>query len=184
MNHENLNTSEIIGIGLRIFGILFLSLSGMAIYSTLVRATLANHGALQRIAAFTASFFLFSFTTRSLASRIKNRKGMLIALANGFLACLSDFWITPLLALVVIVLGGHGINVQMIIFTIASLILIMCATVITWQNQLAFKDAQASNVVPVGQVPIQIAPILVFLLSSPSPRRVPLQSSSYSLEPS
>ena len=31
---------------------------------------------------------------------------MLIALTNGFLACLSDFWINPLLALIVIVLSG------------------------------------------------------------------------------
>jgi uncharacterized membrane protein len=172
MNHENLNTSEIIGIGLMILGILFLGLSGMAINPAQVRATLANQGALQRIAAFTASFFLLSFTTRSLAPRIKNCKGMLIALANGFLACLSDFWINPLLALVAMVLGGHGTPVQLIIFSIAALILMMCATVITWQNQLAFKVAQASNVVPVAQVPIQIAPILVyffiFALSPPS----------------
>jgi hypothetical protein len=172
MNHENLNTSEIIGIGLMIFGILFLGLSGMAINSAQVRATLANHAALQRIAAFTTSFLLFSVTTRCLASRIKNRKGMLIALANGFLACLSDFWINPLLALIVIVLSGYGTNLQLIIFTIAALILTMCATVITWQNQMAFKVAQASNVLPMAQVPIQIAPILVyffiFALTPPS----------------
>jgi drug/metabolite transporter (DMT)-like permease len=172
MNHENLNTSEIIGIGLMIFGILFLGLSGMAINSAQVRATLANHVAMQRIAAFTASFFLFTVTTRSLASRIKNRKGMLIALANGFLACLSDFWINPLLTLIVIVLSGPGTNLQLIIFIIAALILTMSATVITWQNQLAFTVAQASKVVPVAQVPIQIAPILVyffiFALTPPS----------------
>jgi drug/metabolite transporter (DMT)-like permease len=172
MNHEHLNTSEIIGIGLMILGILFLGLSGMAINSAQVRTILANHGALQRIAAFTASFFLLGFTTRSLAPRIKNRKGMLIALANGFLACLSDFWINPLLALILIVLGGHSTLSQFIIFTIAALILMTCATVITWQNQLAFKYAQASNVRPVAQVPIQISPILVyffiFALTPPS----------------
>jgi len=162
MNQETLNTSEIIGIGLMIIGILFLGLSGLAINPGQVRATLANQTALQRIAVFTASFLLLSFATRSLAPRIKNRKGMLIALANGFLSCLSDFWINPLLALVVIVLYGHSTPSQFIIFFIAALILTMCATVITWQNQLAFKYAQASNVVPVAQVPIQIAPILVY----------------------
>jgi len=172
MNHETLNTSEIIGIGLMILGIFFLGLSGLAINSTQVRTTLASRAALQRIAVFTASFFLLSLITRSLSPRIKNRKGMLIALANGFLSCLSDFWINPLLALVLIVLGGHSTPTQFIIFTIAALILMSCATVITWQNQLAFKYAQASNVVPVAQVPIQIAPILVyffiFALTPPS----------------
>jgi drug/metabolite transporter (DMT)-like permease len=173
MNKETLNTSEIIGIGLMILGILFLGLSGLAINPAQVRTMLADPHALQRIAVFTASFFLLSFTTRILAPRIKNRRGMLIALANGFLACLSDFWINPLLALVALVLGGHSAPTQFTIFAIAVLILLMCGTVITWTNQLAFKYAQASNVVPVGQVPIQIAPILVyfiiFALTPPSP---------------
>ncbi len=164
MNHETLNTSEMVGIGVMILGILFLGLSGLAIDSSQVRTTLADNKALQRIAVFTVCFFLFSFGTRSLAPRIKNRRGMLIALANGFLACLSDFWINPLLALIVIVLGGHGTLSQSIIFTIASLILMTTASVITWQNQLAFKYAQASNVVPVAQVPIQISPILVYFV--------------------
>jgi len=172
MNQETMNTSEIIGTGLMILGILSLGLSGLAISPVQVRITLANQNALQRIAIFTVIFFLFSFITRSLATRIKNRKGMLIALANGFLSCLSDFWINPLLALVVIVLFGNSTPTQFIIFAVAAFILVLCATVITWQNQLAFKYAQASNVVPVAQVPIQIAPILVyffiFALTPPS----------------
>jgi multidrug transporter EmrE-like cation transporter len=162
MNRETLNTSEIVGIGLMILGILCLGLSRLAINSVQVRTMLSNQNALHRIAAFTASFLSLSIITRSLSPRIRNRKGMLIALANGFLSCLSDFWINPLLALVALVLVGHGSLSQFIIFIIAALILIMCASVITWQNQLAFKYAQASNVVPVAQVPIQIAPILVY----------------------
>ncbi len=44
---------------------------------------------------------------------------------------------------------------------------------ITWQNQIAFKYAQASNIIPVAQVPIQISPVLVyffiFALTPPRP---------------
>ena len=46
----------------------------------------------------------------------------------------------------------------------AALILAFTASVITWQNQIAFKYAQASNIIPVAQVPIQISPILVYFL--------------------
>ncbi len=162
MNHETLNTSEMAGIGLMIVGILLLGLSELGINQTQVRTTLADHNALFRIAIFTVSLFLISFITRSAASHIKGRKGMLIALTNGFLACLSDFWINPLLALILIVLTGNGSFMQEVIFVIAALILMTTATVITWQNQLAFRVAQASNVIPVGQVPIQISPILVY----------------------
>ena len=87
---------------------------------------------------------------------------MLIALANGFLSCLSDFWINPLLAVIAIVLLGRGTASQSIIFVIACVILVMVASVVTYTNQIAFKFAQASNVVPVAQVPIQISPLLVY----------------------
>ena len=159
---KSLNASEMSGIGLMIIGILLLGLSELGINQTQVRATLADHDALVRIAIFTSSLFFISIVTRSVAHRIHGRKGMFIALTNGFLACLSDFWINPLLALILIVLGGNGSFTQEIIFVIAALILMTTATVITWQNQLAFKVAQASNVVPVAQVPIQISPILVY----------------------
>jgi drug/metabolite transporter (DMT)-like permease len=162
MNHEVLNASEITGIGLMIIGILLLGLSELGISQTQVRVTLADRNAMFRIALFTLSLFFLSSITRSAASRVNRRKGMLIALTNGFLACLSDFWINPLLALIVIVLSGNGSFTQEVIFVIAALILMTTATVITWQNQLAFKVAQASNVVPVAQVPIQISPILVY----------------------
>jgi hypothetical protein len=162
MNLETLNFSEKIGIALMILGIICLGLSRLAINSSQVRTMLADPNALQRIALFTIVFLALSITARSLSPRIKTRKGMLIALANGFLSCLSDFWINPLLALIVLVLYGHSTASQSIIFFIAAIILMMCAGVITWQNQLAFKYAQASNVVPVAQVPIQIAPILVY----------------------
>ncbi len=162
INHETLNASELFGIGLMIIGVSFLGLSELGINQTQVRAMLTNHNALVRIAIFTVSLFFISFVTRRVAYHINGRKGMFIALTNGFLACLSDFWINPLLALILIVLGGNGSLTQEVIFVIATLILMTTATVITWQNQLAFKVAQASNVVPVAQVPIQISPILVY----------------------
>jgi drug/metabolite transporter (DMT)-like permease len=162
MNQETLNASEITGIGLMILGIVLLGLSELGINQTQVRATLANDDALRRIAAFTAVLFILSFVVRRTAERVIGRKGMLIALTNGFLACLSDFWINPLLALFVIVLTGSGSTLQNTIFVLAALILMTTASTITWQNQLAFKIAQASNVVPVAQVPVQIAPILVY----------------------
>jgi hypothetical protein len=162
MNQETLNASEMTGIGLMVIGIFCLGLSGLGINSAQVQATLANRHALARIAVFTLSLFLLSLTSRTLAERIRHRKGLLIGLTNGFLACLSDFWINPLLALLVIVLGGRGSSTQNVIFIIAALMLMSTATTITWQNQIAFKYAQASNTVPVGQVPIQIAPMVVY----------------------
>ena len=173
LNHEELNNAEIIGIILMIIGILSLGLSRLSINSTQTRATLADSSAQIRILLFTGALFLGCLVSRSLSFRINNRKGLLIALGNGFLSCLSDFWINPLLALIWLVLAGRGTSSQTFFFIIAALILIFSGSVITWQSQVAFKYAQASNIIPVAQVPIQISPILVyffvFALTPPNP---------------
>ena len=75
---------------------------------------------------------------------------------------MSELLINPLLDLILIVFSRSGSTTQTVIFVMAALILMTTAIVITWQNQLAFKVAQASNVVPVAQVPIQISPIVVY----------------------
>ena len=162
LNHEELNRAEITGIILMIIGILCLGLSELSINATQVRTTLADHSSQIRIALFTAGLYFCCLVSRSLSFWMKSRRGLLIALGNGFLACLSDFWINPLLALIVLVLAGHGTTLQVIIFIMASIILVFTASVITWQNQIAFKYAQASNIIPVAQVPIQISPIIVY----------------------
>jgi drug/metabolite transporter (DMT)-like permease len=162
MNKEVLNRSEIFGVFLMMTGILLLGLSGLGINSTQVRATLADRNALLRIAIFTVCVFTFFIISRVLVIVKKNRRGMFIGLGNGFLSSLSDFWINPLLALVVLVLGGRGNATQIIIVGFAASLLVFCGTFITWQNQVAFKYAQASNIIPVAQVPNQIAPVLVY----------------------
>jgi hypothetical protein len=174
LNHEELNKAEITGIILMIMGILCLGLSELSITGTQVRTMLADHTAQVRVIIFTASLFSFCLISRILALRSQSRKGLLIALGNGFLACLSDFWINPLLALIVLVLAGRGTSFQNFFFFMAAAILTFTASVITWQNQIAFKYAQASNIIPVAQVPIQICPVLVyfFIFALTPPRTI------------
>jgi hypothetical protein len=162
LNHEELNKSEITGIVLMIIGILCLGLSEMSISATQVRSMLANHYAQIRVVIFTFCLFSFTLISRSMAIRSQNRKGLLIVVGNGFLACLSDFWINPLLALIVLVWAGRATHFQTFFFIMAAVILAFTASIITWQNQIAFKYAQASNIIPVAQVPIQISPVVVY----------------------
>ena len=174
LNHEELNKSEITGIVLMIIGILCLGLSELSISATQVRSMLADHYAQIRVVIFTFCLFSFCLLSRGLAIRSQNRKGLLIVLGNGFLACLSDFWINPLLALILLVWAGRATNFQTFFFIMAAVILAFTASIITWQNQIAFKYAQASNIIPVAQVPIQISPVLVyfFIFALTPPRAI------------
>ena len=174
LNHEELNKAEITGIVLMIIGILCLGLSELSISAAQVRTMLADHSAQVRVIIFTFVLFLGCLISRCLALRSQTRKGLLIVLGNGFLACLSDFWINPMLALIVLVLAGRGTYFQTFFFIMASTILVFTASIITWQNQIAFKYAQASNIIPVAQVPIQISPVMVyfFIFALTPPRTI------------
>jgi drug/metabolite transporter (DMT)-like permease len=174
LNHEELNKAEITGIILMVIGILCLGLSELSISAAQVRTMLADHSAQVRVIIFTAVLFSGCLLSRSLALHSQTRKGLLIVLGNGFLACLSDFWINPLLALILLILAGQATNFQTFFFIIAAVILAFTASVITWQNQIAFKYAQASNIIPVAQVPIQISPVLVyfFIFALTPPRTI------------
>jgi len=173
MNQEQLNPSEITAIFIMIIGIFFIGLSGLAISSAQVRAALADSSTLIRIASFTGAYFVLFLFARLLVLSIKAYSGVFIALGNGFLFAQSDFWVNPLIAVILIVLGGKGTSTQVIIFVAASIILSTCGAVVTWQNQMAFRYSQASNIIPVMHVPIQISPIIVYFLvfGLPAPTR-------------
>jgi len=162
INRETLNRAEYVGIGLMIFGILSLGLSQLGISIEVVREALTHSDTVRRIAIFSSTLFLLWTATHVLSLRDRNRKGILMAFSNGFPFSLSNFWISPLLAVIFLVLGGKGSFGQVVIFVIASVILVGANVLGVRQTQEAFKFAQASNVIPVQQVSIQISPILVY----------------------
>lgn len=159
---ETLSRTECLGIFLMIFGVLSIGLSELGINIEIVRKTLLVSDTIFRIVLFSASLFLLWVSIHLVAIRQKGRKGIIIAFSNGFPFCLSNFWISPLLAVIFIVLGGKGTWGETVIFILASIILVGTNVLGVRQLQEAFKFAQASNVIPVQQVPVQITPILVY----------------------
>jgi hypothetical protein len=85
-----------------------------------------------------------------------------MAVSNGFPFAISNLWIAPLVAVIFLVLQGKGSTSQVIIFIAASIILVATNLFGMWQTQECFRYGQASNIIPVQQVPVQICPILVY----------------------
>ncbi len=162
LNGEMLNRSEYLGIALMILGILFLGLSELGISTEIVREVLKFSDTVLRVVVFSVSLFALWVVTHLLALKRTRRKGMLIAFSNGFPFSLSNFWISPLLAVIFVVLGGNGSFAQVMLLVIASIILVGTNALGVRQTQEAFKIAQASNVIPVQQITVQITPILVY----------------------
>jgi drug/metabolite transporter (DMT)-like permease len=159
---EKLSGSEYAGIVLMIVGILLLGLSELDVSAETVRNALAISGIAGRIALFSVSLFALWGLTHLAALQSLKRKGIVMAFSNGFPFCLSNFWVSPLIAVAAVVLGGNGNWGQIGLFALSSVILVGTNVFGIRQTQEAFKFAQASNIIPVQQVPVQTTPILVY----------------------
>jgi multidrug transporter EmrE-like cation transporter len=173
---ENLSSVEYLGMALLIAGIALLGLSALEIDTETVRKSMTDPNAVFRIIVFSTVMFALWGLTHYGALRGKNLKGVLMGFSTGFPFSLSNFWIAPLLAVIWIVLGGKGTHVQIVFFIAACIIMIVVNLLGIRQTQEAFKFADAHNVIPMQQIPVQIAPILyyftVFSLDAPATRSV------------
>jgi len=159
---EKLSLSEYFGIFWMMLGMCLLGLSKLDISLDQVREALALSGTVARIAVFTVSLLLCWGVFSLVGIKSTRRKGIVIGLANGFLFALSNFWISPLLAVITLVLTGKGSGAQIAIFVVASALLVGANLMAFYQIQHAFKFGQASNIIPVQQISVQIAPVLVY----------------------
>lgn len=162
MNKETLDKTEGLGIVLMIVGILLLGMSQLGINSEQVRVAMADRATWLRITVFTLSLLFLWGVLHLLAFRSVKRKGIILGVSNGFPFCLSNFWISPLVAVIIIVLTGKGTIGQIFIFVLACILIVGTNILGIWQTQEAFKYAQASNIIPVQQVPVQTTPIIVY----------------------
>ena len=169
---ERLNRMEYIGILLLFLGISLLGFSALEIQSETVREALAGRGIIVRIIIFSAVMCLLWGLTHWSAMKNVKRRGIIMGFSNGFPFGLSNFWIAPLMALIGVVIGGNGTPAQIKVFVAACIMLVVLNLLAIRQTQEAFKFADAHNVIPMQQIPVQIAPILyyftVFSLDPPS----------------
>lgn len=159
---ESLNIKEIIGIIMMIFAIFLLGISGLSI--DIVNTNLLEVSFIIRIAIFTGSLVLFSILCQIFQKRGENYRGILLAILSGFMYSLSNFWVSPLMAVMTHVLSGNFELLELVIFIISAIILILTNTLGIITITHAFRVGQASNLVPIQQVPIQITPIFIYLL--------------------
>jgi drug/metabolite transporter (DMT)-like permease len=159
---ETLNFSEYLGIALLMTGIALLGFSELDVGVDVVRDRLASSNTAFRLAILTLSLLILWILTHLQSLRLARRKGMIMAFSNGFPFAISNLWISPLLAVFVTVLSGRGSWQQTGVFVLASAILVGCNILGILQTNEAFRFAQASNVIPVQQLSVQITPILFY----------------------
>jgi hypothetical protein len=162
---EQLKISEIIGIILMIIAVAFLGFSNMTI--DISEQNFLEIGLFTRIMIFT--LILCIFASVFYLMQIRNiYKGISLAIYSGFQFALTNFWISPLMGVLTHVFEGSAVLLEIVIFIIATFMLILNNIIGLTSIQKAFRTGQASNLIPIQQVPIQIAPpfyyLAVFLL--------------------
>ncbi|MFX1593518.1 MAG: DMT family transporter [Promethearchaeota archaeon] len=167
---EKLKTEEIIGIILMILGTFFLGVSGLSIDIT--KTNLLELGFIIRTIVFTIIIVFLSLICHIFQKRVEKFKGILLAVLSGFMFALSNFWVSPLMGVITDIFSGTFNLAQIVIFITSIIILILTNVIGLATIQLAYRVGQASNMVPIQNVPTLITPIfiyfLIFLLAPPS----------------
>jgi len=157
---ETLKKEEIIGIILMITAIFSLGLSELSVDITGINILGLN--LLLNMTIFTIVLFLGTFICEILQRKIEKLKGILLAISSGFQFSLTNFWIAPLMAVFAHVFGGNATLGELFLFIACAIILIVASIIGTMKIQQSFQVANASRMIPIQQVPIQITPIIVY----------------------
>ncbi len=159
---ESLKKVEITGIILMISAIFFLGLSELIIDITQI--DILQPMVILNMTVFTISLYMGSLICEILQRRSQKYKGILLAIASGFQVSLTNFWIAPMMAFFVAVFTGTASLGEIILFVITSIILVISSMTGIAKIQQSFQVANASRMIPIQQVPIQIMPIFVYFL--------------------
>jgi hypothetical protein len=167
---ETLNKMEIIAIILMIISFFLLGISELSIEITSTNLTEILF--LFRIALFTLIIILIILVLYLLQRKSERYKGILLAVISGLMFVLSNFWVSPLIGVIANIFTVSFNLGELILFIVSCIILILSNFLGVYTIQKSFTVGQASNLVPIQQVPTLLSPIaiyfLIFLLTPPS----------------
>ena len=157
---EELKLSEIIGIILMVIAIALIGFSNMAI--DVNAQNFLDLYLILRIFIFT--IVLYALAAVFYFMQLRNiYRGLSLAIYSGFMFALSNFWISPLMGVIAPIFEGLAHPLEIIMFIVSLGFLIITNLFGTITIQKSFRVGQASNLIPIQQVPIQIAPVFYFL---------------------
>ena len=158
---EKLKPFEIFGI---VCLILATTLLGLSDFSVNISINMLEIGFITRTAVFTILTFIGVLICHLIQAQKKNWRAVLLSVESGLMLGLTNFWIGPLAAVFGDVFSGHFQRGELFYFIIACVLLPGMNVWSIAVLQLAFQTGQASNMVPIQQIPIQLMPIGVLFL--------------------
>jgi hypothetical protein len=175
--NEKLTTLEMGAIGLIIIAAILLSFTNLTV--DISQVNLGDPNFLAREFLFTGVFGFIILVCELYQRKNARIRSILFAIESGSFLVLANYWVSPVTGNVMHLFAG---TVQMpweLITGILGIIILILANIFaigTLQN--GFKSGKANTVIPIQQVPVNIAPIFiyfsVFIKPSPSNYAIPL----------
>jgi multidrug transporter EmrE-like cation transporter len=173
---EELKKAEIIAIIMLISAVLFISFSQLSIEAT--TDYFRDSGFLIRIFLYSAVFTGLWWGLFLTGKRVTKSKSIFLALGNGFPFVLNNIWMGPLTAFITPVFTGTAGGFEWTYAIICSFIIVVVNVLGVGQYQYALNAGNASIVVPMQQLPQQVAPVIIYYMiyqfASPTPYSLPL----------
>ena len=159
--NERLNKLEMGAIGLIICAAILLTLSNLTVNITQVN--LIDAGFLGREYIFTGVFIIIIIFCELIQRRIQRIRSILFAIESGSFLVLANYWISPVSGNVMHLFAGTvSLPWELITGILGAIILVLANVFSIGALQNGFKSGNANTVIPIQQVPVNIAPIFIY----------------------
>ncbi len=159
---ESLKKDEYIGLFILIGGIVLVGFSGLSI--TISEIDLFELGFLVRMITYTLGLIIASLICEILQRKAIKYRGVYFAFHAAFMVSLSNLWLNLLMGVIGRIFSGVFIPEELVLFICASVLVVLSNFMAIYTVQRMFKYGDASKMVPIHQIPLQITPIIVYFL--------------------
>ncbi|MHA1705213.1 MAG: hypothetical protein ACTSUX_03940 [Promethearchaeota archaeon] len=144
---EKLNLIEVISILMIMFAITLLGFSKLKI--EILNVNFFEIGFITRTSIFSTIIFSICVVFYILQERTEKYGGILYSLISGLMFSLSNFWIGPLMSIFPIIFSAYINLHSLILFIIASSILVLTNILAIFTMALGLRQGNASSLIPI-----------------------------------
>jgi len=158
---EKMKLLEYLGIALMIGGVVMIGFSSLEITDEDM-TILTDKMFLIRFGIFTGVLFILWITSRQIGKRVERGKTVFLAFGSSFPYAIANVWMQPMIFVATELFTGNAsaFNITFFILSLGFLGVINIFGIAHLQD--AFKHGDASKVYPLGQIPQQIGPIVLY----------------------
>jgi hypothetical protein len=168
---EKLTWDEYVGIFIMTVAVFFLGLSDLQIDAS--KTDFLDPWFMLRVGIFTFIIIAMGTACEMWSWKKDKNEGTMLALLSGLCIALSNFWVSPLTALLVGLIKQDGTNptfqhhhlasiVLYVIFTFA--VVIVSNVLAIYERQLAFRVGHAATMIPISHIPSHLSSPLIYSL--------------------